>query len=960
MASSDYPTVSYKQAYVVVSRAPGQVVLRPKDEALLDAYWKEFISAEIPAKTRSMQLRISFVPKPVRRLDAYSPYELEYPKVDLVDGGNEVDISKYVTAGKPDPQTPGLYRIDYILKLPGIEKNIIWQSYLSIEEPPVLRHIITPWNRESYTIATLNRLVVEPQFQEALYEEGAPFYNFVTSNMSPALRPNAAASFNACVGFKAGERLFISGRKLPLATAVELDAGPGASFSVHLDRVISTSEWSASSYAKGSIVQQSKKAYCAVADVNANDVPGASSKWLEGCLYSLQEAVPPTGVTPGMPEYEATGYYKWATSKDGEVELLAVWAPVDLRGYIFSVDVKHAPKLSTYWGYYNREYFKDYRPGDLVSYISDDVLYLYRRNDTDIRDLSTEEAYRPGSYQNPHWDEVYAEWEESQLRNFGRWIRPISNAGNAFIAKTCSLSEEASSAFAYILGIPDSLVEAIGSKCSVFLYILLQRTRNTYEGFRSAFRAIGLDVSDLHRVYPTVSSAGEDGHDFANVYDAEETLKRISMALRYDLLWETQPGDDISTPPTPIDQVYGSNTAAWQDINRLGLHWIRYWPNPRHAGGREGRTYYEIQEYRGAAWRTIYKVTGFGDDKFAESAAARIKGNNRYYKASLSLLERLASQALVDMGDGKQWIDLNAFSEPSYWVTDLIKYEVPIYIYLVLSVNIASIDELWSAGRMMRRIHFSAYGGTPTLVVHPSRYFDLATCSTKELLASVEVLGDDGWEEAELTEMREGSAVYDFDKAVTVRFRIGIDAQIEGYWTSRHTMGMFGDNGTDPQDASMMGDAEELHLVNGITGVTPLLPDGALKGELEYLRYNYVLSDDGNPWKLDEATPFGAYSGAEDPEVFATWMEPLSALLGAIARVVGKDGKPIRYAARGVDAKVQLEVFGEYPEEIYIYGSPDRLIALIRPPSNLPYKVDPRDAVSGTELATMKILLDKE
>ena len=946
---------TYRQQYVVVSALPGQVVLRPKSQHLLDQYWKEFISAEIPVPggQGNVQLRVSSVPGTVRRVEAFAPYDLEYPRVVLINGDVETDISRYVSAGKPDPQVPGLYKIEYVLPLPGIENNIIWQSYLSIEEPPVLRHVITPWNRESYTLATLNRLVIEPQFQEALYEEGAPLYNFATSNMSPALRPGTAQECRNCIGYKSGSHLFVSGHRLPLASSIELDPGPGSAFTVHLDRTVSASAWAPVSYARGSVVQQNKKVYCAVANAKAGDIPGSAKAWVEGCLYSLQEAVLPDGISPDMPEYESTSYYRWSVSADGEVELLAVWAPVDLRGYIFSVDVKHAPQLGTYWGCYDRKYFKDYRTGDLVSYISDGVLYLYRRNDTDIRDLSTEEAYRPGSYQNPHWDEVYAAWEESQLRALGRWIRPISNAGNALIAKTCSLSEEICAAFAYILGIPDSIVEAIGSKCSVFLYVLLQRTRNTFEGFRNAFRAIGLSVDDLHRVYPTVSAAGESGEDFGAIYPAEDTLKRISMALHYDLLWETQPGDDIDAPPTPINEVYSEDSAAWQEINSLRLHWIRYWPNPRYASGR--RTYYEIQEYVGATWKTVYKVTGFGDSESAGGADGQVKGNNRYYRASLTLLDRLASQALVDMHDGKQWIDLNAFSEFSCWLTDLIWYEVPIYIYLVLAVNVASVGESWRAGRGMRRIHFSAYGGTPTLVVHPSRYFDLATCSTKELLASLQVLGDNGWEDVEPTSMRDGSAVYDFDKAVTVQFVFDTGVTVEGYWTSRHTMGLLGDNSTDvPVSAPDMGSAGPLHLVNGIVGVTPLLSSGSLSGELDYLRYNYTL--DGQ-WALDGTTPFGSYSSVEGLRVYATWAGPASMLADAVARVT--DGNsPLHYSIQGVGTKAMLEVFGTCPEQIYIYGKQGDLLALICLPEGLPYCVSPKDAHSSSgERAIAKILL---
>lgn len=951
---ADFPyNTSYKREYVVVSKTNGQVVLRPKcstpaeEEALFESYWQEFCGGEIiPVGLKSVQLHISSVPTQVRRLSANAPYDLEYPRVVFTGGDVEVDVSKYLTANKPDTQTPGLYKIEYVLPIPDVGHNVIWCSYISVEEPPVLRHIITPWNRDNYTIATLNRLVIEPQFQEALYEEGAPFYNFVTSNVSPALRPGTARECFGCIGYKVDKQLFISGHKLPLATAVELDLGPGDSFTVHLDRIVTTSSWYVGAYSKGSIVQHNHRIYYASVNTTASDIPGSSNKWLAGQLYSLQEAVPPKGITPESPDYESTIYYRWTQARSGEVELLAVWAPVDLRGYVFSVDVLHAPQLGTYWGYYDKKYFKDYRPGDLVSYISEGVMYLYRRNGTDIQDLSTEEAFRPGNFRNPHWDEVYAQWEESQLRKLGRWIRPISNAGNALIAKTCSLSEEICTTFAYILGIPDSLVDAIGSKCSVFLYVLLQRTRNTYEGFRSAFRAVGLDVSDLHRVYPTVSVAGEDGHDFEAVYPAEEVLKQVSVALRYDMLWQK------STDPSPADLQYAHDCSreAYPDGDKE-LYWVRY-ADPDHAGHGQCA----IQEFRSGEWVTVYKVTGFGDDKQAADANSRIKGNNRYYRASLSLLDRLATQALINLG-GERWIQLNAFTEVSSWVTDLISYEVPIYIYLVLSARVASLDKAWEAGYGMRRVHYAVYGGTPTLVVHPTRYFDLAACVTREFLVPIELKEGNDWVDVEPTLMRNGSAVYDFDKAVTIRFKPNESYDIDGYWTSRHTLGSFGDNGAVPRDASIMGPAEELQLANGMVGVTPLVPASPLTGEYSYLGYNYIFSDDGVPWTLDETTEFGGYSDVQPLKLFATWIGSLATFVGAITKVVGGNGKPLRFT-KALGTKAELKLFGSYPEEIYIYGERDNLIAMAWVPEGFPHKGDP-DEVKDTD-ETVRIYIGME
>lgn len=947
----DFRNTSYDQEYIVVSRSTGQVVLRPTNEALLNTYWKEFVSADIVRpKVESLYLKLQSLPATVRKLDANTPYALDYPQVLLVQGDKEFDLSRMVSANKPSTQTPGLYVIEYVLPLPGFESNVVWKSYVSVEEPPVLRQTIAPWNRSSYTIENLTRLVLEPQFQEALYEEGAPLYNFVTANMSPALRPSSARECFQCIGYKSGDRLFISGHRLPLSTTVELDVGPGSSFDVHLDRNVSATAWKAVSYAEGSVVQNNKRLFCNVQKTTAQDVPGSSKKWIEGGFYSLQEAVPPGGASAESAEMRATAYYRWTHARDGAVELLAVWAPVDLRGYIFAVDVKHAPALGTYWGYYDRRYFEDYRPGDIVSYISEGVLYLYRRNDTDIRDLSAEESYRPGHFQNPHWDEAYSEWEASQLRAVGKWIRPITNASNAIVAKTCSLSEEVCTIYAYTLGIPDSIVDAIGSKCSVFLYILLQRTRNTFEGFRNAFRAIGLDVSDLHKVYDTTPAAGENGATFEGVYPAADTLKHISAAIHADLLWQPDAGADSDEAPPPLS---AEDVAA-------GRHWIRYWPNPRHAGAYYGRTQYQIQEYRGASWKTIYELKGFGDDQRQKAAQYRVKGNNRYYRASLSLLDRLATQALVEMGDSRQWIDLNSFSEISYWLADVMLYEVPMYIYLTLTVNIASIDEAWLAGRGMRRLHMAAYGGTPTMVVHPSLYFDLASATTKAIQAQVQVWEDEQWVDVEPTSERAGSAVYDFDHSVTVRFLFDADFEVDGYWTSRYTLGALGDNSEPPVDASQMPNAKELHLMNGIVGVTPLCPDGSLVGELSYLRYNYILSNDGDPWKLDGTTPFGEYRDAdEDPEIIATWMSPLNALIDAITRVADKDGNSLRYRVQGIGTRVLLEVFGGTPEEIYIYGQYDRLIVLIRMPE-LRYVVQPQDAFDSTgEQPIYRILIDK-
>lgn len=927
---ADFPyNASYKNRdYTVVSRSATSVTLRPiagpdeSEDSLFEQYWKEFISADIPSHAEPISLRLECVPPIVQRVDAYSPYEIAYPTVALVIGDKIVDVTKYVTAGKPNTQTPGLYIIQYRLPMPGIEDRVIWQSYLSIEEPPVLRHIITPWNRDSYTIANLTRLVLEPQFQEALYEEGSPLYNFVTANMSPALRPQAASKFAQCVGYKSGNCIFISGGRLPLATTISLynDA-----FAVRLDRAVAALAWAPGSYAEGSIVEYNKKAYCATAECTAQDIPGSSPSWVYGGFYSLQK--------------DPISDPRWAEVAPGKLALASVWTLVDLRGYIFQVDVRNAPVLSTYWGYYSEKYFKDYRPGDIITYIQDGVLYLYRRNDTDIKDDALESIYNPGNYKNPHWDEVYASYEGRLLRK--SWVKPITNAGNAVLSKTCSLSEEVCAAYAYMMGIPDSIVDAIGSKCSVFMYILLQRTRNTYEGFRNAFRAIGLDVSDLHRVYPTVKYENGQGQELSSVYDAASALKKLSEALKYDLLWQ-----DENDPPA-LEDVYPEDTC--REIRDKGLGFIRYAPSPREAGPYNGRTYWEIQMRIGNVWEPVYRMTSFGDQPLTPTAEPGIQGNNRYYKASLALLERLASDALIDMGDGMQWIDIKSFSPISAWISDVLAYEVPMYIYLTLTVKLASVDAYTRSGIGQRRLHMAAYGGTPVLIVHPSMQFDLASMMTKEILASVEVLNNGTWESVEPRAMRNGSAVYEFDAAVTVRFTYP-GVEFEGYWSSRHTNGILGDNGVD---ASEVEPGTPLYLCNGIAAVTPILPLGTVSGTASYLKYNYVMSESGTPWSLDYDTPFGGYSAAEPCPVYSTWAGDMGAFRHAIDHVTDGSGADLQYVAELSGGDVEVSIYGLYPEGIYIYDNRNVLLALIVPP-RMPHKA------IGHDEAAMKFRLHKD
>ena len=907
----DFRNTSYLQEYIVVSQAGGTVVLRPVAEALLDTYWKEFISAEARGQA-PVSLSLTAVPPAVRSVDVNGPIALDYPSVVLLGDGKAVDLSKMVTANLPSDETPGLYRIEYRLPLPGVGTSVIWASYLSIEEPPVLRRTITPWNRGSYTLQSLTRLALEPQFQEALYEEGAPLYNFMTANMPPALRPSGARECFQCFGVKAGGHLFVSGHRLPLASSVEI-----GDLSLGLDRAMLPGNWSVQEHSAHSVVYYAGRAYCSTAPVGEGDVPGASPKWVAGGYYSL------AGDTEG-----------WEKLPDGPIQLSAVWAPVDLRGYTFRVNVREAPRLGTYWGLYHREYFPDYKAGDIVSYISNGTLYLYRRNDTDIRDLGTEEAYRPGHYQNPHWDEVYADWQSSELRALGRWIQPISNAGNAVIAKTGTLSEDVCSIYARLLGIPETIIDAVGSKGSVALYMLLQRTRNTFEGFQAAFRAMGFDVSDLHRVYDTVPASDAAGEPY-NVYGAAEALRALVPSIQQGHLW--RPKD----PSEPFVPDYTAGDAPW----------VRYYPDPRLS---QGRGEYQIQKYVDGRWVTVYQVDGFGDE------GGDIKGNNRYYRATLSVLDRMAKQALVDMGDGKQWIGLNSFSPISSWLLDVERYEVPVYIYLSIQVYLASVDDAWAGGIGQKWFQMAAYGGTAALVVHPLSYFDLASGAVQQSRASVQCRAEGGpWADREPDTAKDGSDVYYFHTATDVRFVLEEGAKLRGYWTSRHTNGLLGDLTAEPAvDASELGAQEVLTVANGVVAVTPMADMGALRGSLRYLKYNYILSADGAPWQLDGTTPFGGYVEGPEVSVLATWPKPLDAFFQQIAAVKGGRGEELTWA---VDADLgELLVFDSAPGEIYIYGAYRRLVAVIHIPS-LPYVVGKVDAyIGGEKQPILKLKLEKE
>lgn len=908
---------SYDQRYVIVSKDATSVTLRPIEGSFLQTYWQEFLEARAVLSKEPVgpiTIRLRQAPPEVLRVDAYTALHIEYPRVAAICDGVETDISDLVTSNKPNTDVPGLYAISYQLPLPGEPENEIWRSYVSIEEPPVLRQVITPWNRGSYTIATLNRLLIEPQFQEALYEEGAPLYNFVTSNTSPALRCGDLPKLKGAACAKLGRNLFISGPKVPSSSRVILEPAHGAEYEVHVDRTITVQQWGAKAYPEGDLVQQGAYVYFALSATVAEDIPGSSSKWVAGHAYRLEEEL------EEGPDAEA-----WEREPDGVLLPKALWVWVDLRGYVFDVDALHAPALGTYWGYYDAKNFYDYAPGDLVSYISDGVLYIYRRNDTDIQDLSTEEAYRPGDFHNPHWEEAYAAYVGGQIRDFRRYLAPVTNAANGVVVKTGSLSELSCRLYAYMMGIPDSIVDFIGSKCSVFLYILLQRTRNTFEGFRNAFRAIGMDVEDLHRVYSTVETVDGDGVPYPSVYKEAEALKKVAQSIRAGKLFH----DGI--PSSAITDVDPEDPDS--------LPWVRYYPDPATAMATKHHGPYAIQEYRGGAWTTVYEIEGFGDSY--PQGLDRIRGNNRYYKCAVTLLSRLAKNAIADLHDGRQWIDLNSYAPVSRPITDICDYEVPMYIYLRAKVLLASICYATRQGVASIRLHRDSYGGTPVLVLHPFRYLDLSTGMVTSVYPTLQVYNGLGFEDREPDEMRGDARAYIFGHKTRVKFQMP-----NGYswsfsdpcWTSRHTLGLLGDGSEEPPvDASALQPRDNeliCEICNGIVGATMIAGVGTLAADFEYLAWNYILHRQeivADIWKLDETTPFASFKAGEC-EVFSTWTAGVTALLTAYALDENGEAVDATFHAVSGGSGVCMEIVGRCPKMIYIYSSDGRPLASVRIP----------------------------
>lgn len=917
--SAEFINTSYKQYYIVVSASADGVVLRPVEEPNLSTYWKEFlegyIDEPIPEDVRPT-IHLTQLPVEVLKVDAYVDYAIEYPRVEVYYGDHVIDISDRLSVNHPNPETPGLYALDFMISASGEKITPIWRSWVSIDEPPILRHIITPWNRENRVIADLNRQVIEPQFMEALYEAGIPIYNFQQANAPAAVSQFAAMKYRDARAVVVDSRLFITGPRLPVGTEVTVN-GITRTLGVEVLCIPFTEQ---DIYSKGSLVSYCGSDYYALTDIPTREVPDPDnskktltvsvlptsyeevggtkvSYWLQGAYYDIDDL--------GLP--------------DGEYSISSLWATLDVGGYLFKMDLLRAFPVHRYWGHYDRKYFYDYAAGDLVSVISDNVITLYQRNDTSIEEKGIEETYRPGHYLNPHWKEVYSESNDTMLRD--PVIKPYTNAANAVICKTCPAREEAFRLYAKLVGIPSELVDALGSKYSVILWAILYRTRETFPGIKAAMNAIGMDIENLRRAYPSVVYSQYEGgveNVIGDIYTEMGKVKTIARSVKADKIWYN--GDTLPTVRGMFDADYDEE---WDN-----LPWIRY-----SVDGEEPDVVWicRIVDGSPAGWEKFYKFTHIGSDR--NIAEYDMSVNNRYYRADANLLDRLAADCAVDLDDGYQHIDHNAYVSLSVALGSLLQYEIPIYIYLRLKIRLAAVGHAHMVGVSKPVALQDAWGGSVGLKLFPGKYFDFVTLTVKEayptVLYSYEALpaesADSAWTEYTGYEQKVGYRYFSFEQAVYIRLKFtqdtasyvfkvatGVDddnddgvVRYKWCWTSRYTIGCIGDPaspGTDDykarsgdhgfdgfMDATQMEPSgserrgSDVYLCKGMAAITLRIATSTLKVSGEALMWQYVFDDPD--WKMDEVTPFADWEELDGVRMYGCWVGDVASFKSMITRV---------------------------------------------------------------------------
>lgn len=772
------------------------------------------------------------IPAPVIVVPAYIEYSIEFPSVEMTaPDGSVQDVSEYISCNHPNYETPGLYKLSFMLILPGNEPVEVWSTWLSIEEPPLLRNVISPWIRENRTITDLSRLVLEPQFQEALYAAGSPLYNFSGANSPKAISSTTLPNLRGVQGYAITNAIFLSTQLLPTGTIVTSGA---YTFTLKTHK-LAPEYVPDMHYRQFEVVHYAGTYWIALEDTDT--IPGTSA-WLSGYPYEIAEDTLPSV---------------------GNISLDTLTVMVDAGGYLFRVDALSNITIGHYWGIYNPNNFYDYAPGDLVSVIADNVYYLYRRNNTDTTQQAIELSYRPGNYHNPHWDEVYCSSPQGLLRT--PVITPVTNATNSMVAKTGSVKDSVFRIYSRLAGIPMELVDALGLKKGVLIWALLYRNRNTYFGFKTALQALGMNLENLSRTYPSIEYYA-DGSDtpITDIYDEIGKCKDMAKSIRAGRLLM----DGMSLPdPLPSDA--GS------------IPYIRY----KNNGDNTSDT---VEKYDPATgtWSDYYKFTKLSGD--FSPAEWDFSKNNRYYRATIAFMDRIAGDNIIDMGDGEEWLSDEAFSPISSQLDALFSYEIPIYIYLRMKVRLASVGTMVRIGTMGGVICHDAYGGDVEMRLYPSKMFDVVSLATKEYWPVVSVSDTANgtyavadYDMSSLLEFRR----YRFDHNVYVKFDLPDGPMATGYWVSPYAIGR------------LVGMSEPLFLCNGEVGVTVEVSDtSSLTVTVSAYMWNYIFGNDGSPWDTDEEEyeiPFAGYR--EIPSTFISeWHGTALAFTNYIDKVTSPQG----------------------------------------------------------------------
>lgn len=848
---------SYAQEYVVISADSSRVVLRVKNEELYNTYWKEFIPAELGPDIPPMYIRIEQVPPEVTLIDQYASYAPEMPIVTLEVGDMKINVTDRIVANTPNTEVPGLYRVDYRINISHEISSPIWAAYVSIQQRPILRRAAANWVRDSYIVKTLNRLVMEPQFMEALHAAGEPLYGFMEVNQHPSIRAGSLYKYGEVQAWGAkgqvgsnANAIFITGMKLPQGAIVVYQnrmlqlrepvwPDPIGTFH-HMDP--DTHERTTGLYERGNVVRSGDYSYICINSANAETSVNDENYWKQGYLYKFSALEEGTFDLP-------SGRLPFGK---GGVE--HIWVTVDDQGYSFWVDITHLTSIGAYRGYYDRKNFADYCTGDLVTYMAEGAVRLFKRKPTDIQAPETL-IYPPGHYLNPAWEEVFCKLAEEHHPLLSEYfIVPHTNAANSLLSKTWSVSEEMCKAYGNMVGIPDTIVKECGAKWSALLFALLSRTRNTYEGLRICFQAVGLDVKNLHLTHPSLAyyCKPEGEAEETRVEDVYTQLKNLRKLVK---------NIDTLMP-------------AGQETEEPGN--LRYCPDD---GGMSIQQY--APDEAGApedGWVTRYRFSNIKTDGTATEPLQAL--NNRYYKGELDILARLAEDAVADLGDEKKWVKETAWAgAPSALTGVCLRYEIPIYIWLTLKIYLYAEQKVEMQGFVYSKIADAQRGGARNIIeLFPTVVYDSTTHAFVTVDTAVFKQTGDGWEEVPYARRgAHNSKIYEFDGPVyPLRIKATEDGEINfvRYWQSSHTTGLLGlPDSTSTVNDVPYTDAEHFHnvtdpdvtdesllmMANGYVGVTALYTVKGLKIDLSRgLYWQYVMGDGEtmDRWALRDNVPF--------------------------------------------------------------------------------------------------------